>query len=174
MSLYSINGKVPKINGKRYFIAQNAILIGNVEIENDVSIWFGVVIRADNDFIYIGASTNIQDGTVIHTDPGIEVHIGKNVTVGHKAMLHGCKIGDNSVIGMNATIMNGADIGKNCVIGSQTLILENQIIPDNSLVVGSPGRVKKTFTSDEINNFKWFSKHYVKKISIYNESLQEV
>lgn len=165
--LYTLGDTAVKINGQDYFIAENATVIGNVAIENNVSIWFNAVIRGDNALITIGENSNIQDGSVLHNDPGVPLTIGKNVTVGHKVMLHGCTIGDNSLIGINAVILNGATIGKNCLIGANTLIPEGKDIPDGSLVMGSPGRVVKTLTQEQqeglllsantyVNNFKRF------------------
>ncbi|MGB4950364.1 MAG: gamma carbonic anhydrase family protein [Rhizobiaceae bacterium] len=122
------------------FVAPTAVLIGDVRIEADASIWFGAVLRADDDTIYLGAGSNIQDNCVLHVDPGFPIHIGANCTIGHRAMIHGCTIGDGTLIGMGATILNGAKIGKNCLIGAGALVTECKEIPDNTLVVGSPAR----------------------------------
>jgi len=131
------------------WIADNAIVIGDVRIEKDASIWWGAVLRGDNDKITIGEGTNVQDGSVLHADPGFPLTLGRNVTIGHMVMLHGCDIGDGSLIGIGAVILNGAKIGKRCLIGAKSLITEGKEIPDNSLVMGAPGKVVKTFTDEE-------------------------
>lgn len=170
--IYSFEDRSPKLLGKNYFIAPSADVIGAVTIGNDVSILFNAVIRADNDIIEIGNGTNIQDGAVLHTDASIPMKIGKNVTIAHHATLHGCTVGDNSVIAMNAVVMNNTIIGKNCMIGAKALVLENQIIPDNSLVLGSPGKVKRPLSEEEIEQMRWFAKHYIEKIKRFNEGLR--
>lgn len=144
-----------------HFIAHTATVIGSVEIGHDVSIWFNVVIRGDSDRIILGDRSNVQDGSMLHTDPGFVLELGKNVTVGHKAMLHGCRIGDNSLIGINAIILNGAKIGRNCLIGANTLIPEGKEIPDGSLVIGSPGRVVRKLKDDELGKLAYAADHYV-------------
>ena len=141
--IYSLDGVRVQFNGD-CFVADNATVVGNVSVGNNASIWFNVVIRGDSDLITIGDDTNIQDASVLHTDTGIPMTIGKGVTVGHKAMLHGCTIGDYTLIGINAVVLNGAKIGKHCLIGANTLVPENMEIPDGSLVVGSPARIKRT------------------------------
>ncbi|MCP4071927.1 MAG: gamma carbonic anhydrase family protein [Hyphomicrobiales bacterium] len=141
MTIYALDGLQPTLPSGFYYIASRASVIGNVILAEDVGIWFGVVIRGDNEPITIGARTNIQENSVIHTDPGAPVVIGEGCTIGHSAIIHGCSIGDNSLIGMRATVLNHARIGKNCLIGAGALITEGQNIPDNSLVVGAPGKV---------------------------------
>ena len=126
------------------FIAPTATLIGSVVVEAQASLWFNVVVRADNDLIVIGAGSNIQDGSILHVDPGFPLAIGRHVTVGHKVILHGCSIGDGSLIGMNAVILNGAKIGSGCLIGANALVTEGMEVPDGSLVLGSPGRIVRT------------------------------
>lgn len=156
-----------KIGDKRvqskgaHFIAHNATVIGNVSIGTDVSIWFNVVIRGDSDLITIGDQTNIQDGSVLHTDPGIELTIGTGVTVGHKAMLHGCTVGDYSLIGINAVVLNGASIGRHCIVGANCLVPENMVIPDGSLVVGTPAKIKRELTERERELLPLQAQHYV-------------
>jgi len=140
MPVYSLDGVAPKLADDAY-VAPGAQLMGNVEMEAGSSVWFGAVLRGDNDLIKIGARSNIQDNSVLHTDPGMPLTIGEGVTVGHQVMLHGCSIGDNTLIGIGSTILNGTKIGKNCIIGAHTLIAEGKDIPDGSLVIGSPGRV---------------------------------
>lgn len=170
--LYSFEDRTPTFMGDNYFIADSASVIGSVIIGNNVSILFNSVVRADNDIIEIGDGTNIQDGAVLHTDPGIPMRIGKNVTIAHNTMLHGCTIGDNSVIAIGAIVMNNAVIGKNCMIGAKALVLENQTIPDGSLVLGIPGKVKTQLSAVQIEQMKIFSEHYSKKIQCFKNGLK--
>lgn len=144
-----------------YFVAENATVLGRVTLERNSSIWFNAVLRGDQDDITIGEGSNIQDGSVLHTDPGYKLRVGCGVTVGHQAMLHGCTIGDNSLIGIKAVVLNGATIGRNCLIGAGALIPEGKAIPDNSLVIGVPGRVKRDLTSEEIQGLTASARHYV-------------
>ena len=156
-----------------YWIAPNAAVIGSVVLENNASVWFNVVIRGDNDLISIGENTNIQDGAVLHTDYGFPLVIGANVTVGHKAMLHGCTIGDNTLIGINAVILNNARIGRNCIIGANALIPEGKEIPDNSLVMGSPGKVVKDISEMQAMRIQLGALHYVENFKRYREHLKK-
>ena len=147
--IYDLEKNVPEINADSW-IAPNAIIIGKVKLEKNSSIWFNAVLRGDIEKIVIGENSNIQDGSVLHTDPGCPLTVGKGVTVGHMVMLHGCEISDDTLIGIGSTILNKAKIGKNCIIGANTLVTENKVIPDNSLVLGSPGKVIRKVTDDEI------------------------
>ena len=151
--IYDFEKNIPEVHSEAW-VAANATIIGKVKLEKNSSIWFNATLRGDIENIYVGEGSNIQDGSVLHTDPGYPLKIGKNVTVGHLVMLHGCTIGDNSLIGIGAVILNNAKIGNNCVIGAKSLITENKEIPDNSLVVGSPGRVIRKLTEDEIKAVK--------------------
>jgi len=144
-----------------------------VRLENNASIWFNAVLRGDCDLITVGENSNIQDGSVLHTDHGFPLIIGKNVTVGHKVMLHGCTIGDNSLIGINAVILNGAKIGKNCLIGANSLITENKEIPDGSLVMGSPARVVKPLTPQQQSQLAESASHYVENFKRYKRELRQ-
>lgn len=142
MSIFALDGVSPEFPADdRYWVAPNATVIGRVRLERDASVWFGAVLRGDNELIHVGERSNVQDGSVFHTDLGYPLTIGADCTIGHKAILHGCTIGDNSLIGMGATVLNGAVIGKNCIVGANALIAEGKVIPDNSLVVGMPGKV---------------------------------
>ena len=145
---YDLENKKVK-NSNDNWVAPNATIIGDVTLEKNTSIWFNATLRGDIENIYIGEGSNVQDGSVLHTDPGFPLKVGKNVTIGHLVMLHGCAIGDNSLIGIGAVILNNAKIGKNCIIGAKSLIAENKEIPDNSLVVGSPGRVIRKVSDEE-------------------------
>jgi len=162
MGIYQIGDKQPQLPPEgEYWIAPNATVIGGVILLKDASVWFGVVIRGDNDPITIGERSNVQDNSVLHTDEGVPLTIGADVTVGHKAMLHGCTVGDNSLIGIGATVLNRAVIGRNCIIGAHALIPEGKVIPDNSLVVGAPGRVIRTLGEAEAMFLKGSAAHYV-------------
>jgi len=171
--IFELGERKLEMNGVDYFIADNATVIGSVIINNNVSIWFNAVIRGDYEPISIGENTNIQDGVVVHTDEGIPMFIGRGVTVGHVAMLHGCNIGDNSLIGINAVILNNAKIGNNCIIGANSLISEGKEIPDGSLVLGSPGRVIRKVTDDEIRDLKLSAEHYVQNFKLFKRSLRK-
>ncbi len=173
MTLYSIDGIEVELPPKgEYWIAPNAILIGNVKLDSFARVWFGVTIRGDNDLIHIGARTNIQDGCVLHTDLGYRLQIAEGCTVGHMAMLHGCTIGQNTLIGIGSTILNGARIGANCIIGAHSLIPEGKEIPDNSLVMGTPGRVVRVVSDDQAESLKQLSQHYVDNLVRYNSGFQ--
>ena len=156
---YDLEDKKPKNSGENW-VAPNATIIGDVTLEKNSSVWFNAVIRGDNETNHVGEGSNVQDGSVLHTDPGCPLRIGKDVTIGHIVMLHGCTIGDNSLIGIGAVILNNAIIGKNCIIGAKALITENKEIPDNSLVVGAPGRVVRKLTDEEIGKITENAKHY--------------
>lgn len=155
-----------------YWIAPNATVIGTVVLENNVSIWFNVVIRGDNEVITLGENSQIQDGSVLHADPGMPLTLGKNVSVGHMAMLHGCTVGDGSLIGIKSVILNGAVIGKNCLIGANTLIAEGKTIPEGSLVLGSPGKIVRQLSAEEITNVNHIADHYVARYKMFRAGLK--
>ncbi len=169
--IYSLEDRHVEVKGD-YFVADNATVIGSVVLHNDVSVWFNAVIRGDNDLITIGEGSNVQDGAVIHTDPGDQVVLGKGVTVGHQAMLHGCRIGDNTLIGMQVIIMDGAKVGSNCLIAAGAVILEGKEIPDNSLVVGSPGKVLREVDDERIAWMKERAEIYVANYKRYKSTLR--
>jgi carbonic anhydrase/acetyltransferase-like protein (isoleucine patch superfamily) len=169
--IYSIGDKKVECRGD-YFVADNAVVIGSVILENNASVWFNVVVRGDNDVITIGENSNVQDAAVLHTDEGVKLTIGSNVSIGHLAMLHGCTIGDNSLIGIKAVILNGAVIGKNCLIGANALITEGKEIPDGSVVMGSPGKIVRKVTGEEVAMFTWNAEHYVENLKRYKRSLK--
>ena len=171
--LYALADRRIAVKGDA-FIAPDATLIGSITLENNASIWFGVVIRADNEPVVIGENSNIQDGCVIHVDPGYPATVGANVTVGHKVMLHGCTVGEGSLIGINSVVMNGARIGESCIIGANSLITEGKTIPPRSLVMGSPGKVVRKLNDSEVANLLEAAQVYVRKINLYNESLSEM
>jgi len=169
--LYTLDGTTPRI-GARGYLAPGAAVIGNVTLGEEVSVWFNAVIRGDNDSIAIGAGSNIQDGAVLHVDPGFPLTLGPKVTVGHKAMLHGCTIGEGSLVGMNAVVLNGAVIGRNCLIGANALVTEGMTVPDGSLVLGSPAKVRKSLTAEAIEQMHAGARSYVRKIALYSSSLR--
>ena len=157
-----------------FWIAPNAVLVGKVKLEVDASIWFGAVLRGDNELLHIGEGSNVQDGSVLHTDMGYPLTIGKGCTIGHMAMLHGCTIEENALIGIGATVLNGAKIGKNSIIGANALIAEGKEIPPNSLVVGAPGRVVRELSEDEIEKLRWSAAHYVDNSKRFAKDLTEI
>lgn len=172
--VYELGKRKLEILGDDYFIADNATVIGSVVMHQNASIWFGAVLRADNDVITIGENSNVQDLSVLHIDPGFPLTIGKNVTIGHKVMLHGCEIGDNTLIGINSVILNGAKIGKNCLIGANSLIAENKVIPDGSMVMGSPGKVVKQLSEQQMKGLEMSALHYVENFKRYKRELVAV
>jgi len=168
MTIYTLADKKPQLPPKgEYWVAPNATVIGDVILKPGASIWFGVVVRGDNDPITIGRDTNIQDGSVLHSDTGEPLTIGDGVTVGHMAMLHSCEIGDNSLIGIGAVVLARARIGKNCLIGANALITEDKVIPDNSLVMGQPGKVVRQLEPGQIEALRASAAHYVQNWKRY-------
>lgn len=173
MTIYALGEARPQL-GQGCWVADNATVIGRVIAGRNVSIWFNTVLRGDNDPITIGENTNIQDGSVLHTDEGVPLTIGRDVTIGHKVMLHGCTIGDGSLIGINAVVLNHAVIGKGCIIGANTLIPEGKVIPDRSLVVGSPGRIIRTLTDEDAEKLLASAAHYVDNARRYKSDLHKL
>ena len=156
------------------WVADSARVIGDVYLGHKANVWFGAVIRGDNERIHIGDYSNVQENSVIHTDAGIEVKIGNYVTIGHLAMLHGCEVGDNSLIGIGAVVLNNAKIGKNCIIGAKALVTEGKEIPDNSLVMGAPAKVVKTLTDEQTAMLKLSALHYVERCQKFKTGLTEI
>ena len=169
--IYDLGEDRVKTHGDDYFVAPNAAVIGRVSLGRDVSIWFSVVIRGDNDTITIGNRSNIQDGAIFHIDAGAPVVLGEGVCVGHSATVHGCTIGDGTLIGMGATILNHSIIGKNCLVGAQALITERKEFPDRSLIIGSPARRIREVTEEELAHIRWIPDHYVARGKRYREEL---
>jgi carbonic anhydrase/acetyltransferase-like protein (isoleucine patch superfamily) len=170
MTVYAIGAKRPQLDAS-VWIAPNATVIGDVRIGRNVSIWWNAVLRGDNDPITIGGNTNIQDGSVLHTDIGVPMNIGSDVTVGHMVMLHGCTVGDGSLIGIGAIVLNNAVIGRECLIGAGALVPEGKQIPDRSLVVGSPGRVVRQLTDEDVASIRAGNHHYIEHMQEYCERL---
>ncbi len=163
MATYSLDGITPDLPpAGEYWIAPNAAVLGRIRLERDASVWFGATLRGDNELILIGEGSNVQDGCVLHTDMGAPLTVGANCTIGHQAILHGCTIGANSLIGMGACILNHAQIGKNCLIGAKALIPEGKVIPDNSLVMGAPGKVVREVTPEMSEQLTRSAQGYVR------------
>lgn len=170
---FKLGDKTPEIHST-CFVAPTASLIGAVIMHKNASVWFNCTLRADNEPITVGENSNIQDGSVLHVDPGYPIEISSNVTIGHKVMLHGCTIGENTLIGMNAVILNGAQIGKNCLIGANALVTENMNIPDGSMVLGSPAKIVKQLDQKTKEMLKLGADHYVKNGQFYRENLTHI
>ena len=172
MTIYALADKTPEIASDAW-VAPDANVIGNVVLEEKSSVWFGCTLRGDNELITVGAGSNVQENCVFHTDLGFPLTIGENCTIGHKVMLHGCTIDDNSLIGMGATILNGAKIGKNCLIGAGALITENKVIPDGSLVMGAPGKVVRTLDEKAIQALTASALHYQQNAARFASDLKK-
>ncbi len=171
-NVYNLGDTHPVLPAEgEYWIAPSATVLGNVILKQNVSIWFNAVLRGDNDPITVGENSNVQDGSVLHTDMGSPLTIGRDVTIGHMVMLHGCTIGDNTLIGIGSIILNHAKIGKNCLIGANTLITEGKEIPDNSMVMGSPGKVVRTLDESAAHMMKASAAHYVENWKRYAREL---
>ena len=173
MPLYSLGNLKVQLQGDHHFVAHDATLVGSIILENEVNIWFGVVIRADNDQVHIGEATNIQDGSVLHCDPGFPLTVGKRVTVGHKVMLHGCTIGDGALIGINSVVLNGAKVGAGSLIGANSLVSEGKEIPPGVLAVGSPAKVVRELRPEQIAGILKISDSYVARARLFKEHLKE-
>ena len=173
MPLYQLGDDAPIIHPSAY-VVDEATLIGRVTLAEDASVWFNVTIRGDNAPITIGHSSNIQEGCVLHTDPGYALSIGCNVTVGHQAMLHGCEIGDGSLIGIQAVVLNGAKIGKHCLVGAGALVTEGKTFPDNSLIIGSPAKVARALSDEEVARLDASAAHYVARAQLFKNSLKRI
>ena len=175
MPVYSLGAVAPQLPANEdYWIAPSASVMGNVILQRNASVWWGATVRGDNDPIVIGENSNIQDGSVLHTDTGSPLSVGANVTVGHLVMLHGCTIGDNSLIGIGSVILNGVKIGRNCLIGANVLLTEGKEIPDNSLVVGAPGKVVREVSEHQAMILTASAHHYVENWKRYRRDLKEV
>ncbi|MEM1299014.1 MAG: gamma carbonic anhydrase family protein [Pseudomonadota bacterium] len=172
MPIYALGDLKPELPpADQHYIAPGAQVIGQVIVEQDVSIWFNAVLRADNEPIRLGRGSNVQDGCVFHVDPGFPLTLGEDVTVGHMALLHGCTIGDGTLVGMGAVVLNGAKIGKDCVIGANALITEGKEIPDRSLVMGQPGKVIRSLDDEAIADFRMAAKSYQARQQTYRDAL---
>ena len=173
MALYQLENLVPTVHESAW-VADSAQVMGNVQLAEDSSVWFGVVIRGDTDTISVGRGSNIQDNSVLHADSGMPLTIGDNVTVGHQVMLHGCTIGEGSLIGIQAVVLNGAKIGKNCLVGAGSLVTEGKEFPDGSMILGSPAKAVKQLSPEQIEGLKMSAKHYVDNARRYKTGLKKV
>lgn len=173
MPIYALGEFQPKLPAPdRFWIAPDANVIGKVELGEDVGIWFGVTLRGDNEPITVGARSNIQEGVMVHTDPAYPIVIGSDCTIGHHAIVHGCSIGDNSLVGMGATILNGARIGRNCLVGANALVTEGKDFPDNSLIVGSPAKAIRTLDDDAVERLRQSAARYVENWKRFSRDLR--
>jgi carbonic anhydrase/acetyltransferase-like protein (isoleucine patch superfamily) len=173
MPIFSLNDRRVEFRGAHHYIAYDATLAGSIILENEVNIWFGVVIRADNEQVHLGEATNIQDGSVLHCDPGFPLSIGKRVTVGHKVMLHGCTVGDGALIGINSVVLNGAKIGAGSLIGANSLVPEGKEIPPGVLAVGSPAKVVRELRPEQTAGILKIAESYVARSRLFRQHLKE-
>ena len=175
MAVYALGDVAPELpSDGSYWIAPSAQVMGRVKLETNASVWWGAVLRGDNELITIGENANVQDGSVLHTDMGSPLTIGKNVTIGHMVMLHGCTIGEGTLIGIGSVVLNNTKIGKNCLIGANTLIPEGKEIPDNSMVLGSPGKVVRELGEDNAKMLEASAQHYVENWQRYARELRQI
>ena len=175
MAVFALDGQAPEFPADgQYWVAENATVIGRVRLKSEASIWFGAVLRGDNEWIELGERSQIQDNCTLHTDMGFPMTIGKDCVIGHQVMLHGCTIGDNSLIGMNAVVLNGAKIGNNCLVGAGALVTEGKSFPDNSMIVGSPARAIRTLDERMITMISGAADHYVKRSQEYAKGLKRI
>lgn len=173
MAIYQLGEHAPDIDPTAY-VADTATVIGKVKLEAGTSLWFGATLRGDNELIHIGENSNVQEACVLHTDAGFPLTLGRDVTVGHQAMLHGCTIGDGSLVGIQAVILNGARIGKNCLVGAGALITEGKEFPDNSLILGSPAKLARTLTDEQVAALKRSADSYSERAAYYRQHLQRM
>lgn len=173
MALYELDGVAPQL-GTGAWVADSAEVIGNVQLGDNASIWFGAVLRGDNEKMTIGRNSNVQDMSMLHSDPGSPLTIGENVTIGHQVMLHGCTIGDNSLIGIQAVVLNNAKIGRNSIVGAGSVVTEGKEFPDNSLIFGSPAKAMRTISDEDAARLRHGSDHYVKNAIRYAKGLKKI
>ena len=173
MAIYELDGSVPRLAASAW-VADNAQLMGNVVMGEDSSVWFGTTVRGDTETITIGRGSNIQDGSVLHADVGMPLTIGDFVTVGHQVMLHGCTVGDESLIGIGAIVLNGAKIGKNCLVGAGSLVTEGKEFPDGSMIMGSPARVVKGLSPEQMEGLRQSAKHYIENAQRFRAGLKKI
>jgi carbonic anhydrase/acetyltransferase-like protein (isoleucine patch superfamily) len=175
MPVYKLENFIPELPPKgRYFVAPGAHVIGRVRLGEDASVWFNAIVRGDTDLIDIGPGVNIQDGSILHTDPGFPLVIGANATIGHNVILHGCTIGEGALIGMGATILNGAKIGRNCLVGANALVTEGKEFPDNSLIVGAPAKVARTLDEKQAGAGRMIAAVYAARAKRFDSGLQVI
>ena len=173
MAIYQLDNSSPSIH-ESVWVADSAQVMGNVVLGEDCSVWFGAVIRGDTETIRVGRGSNIQDNSILHADHGMPLNIGENVTVGHQVMLHGCTVGDNSLIGIAAVVLNGARIGKNCLVGAGALVTEGKEFPDGSMIIGSPAKAVRQLSPEQIEGLKMSAKHYIENAKRYRAGLKKL
>lgn len=175
MPIYAFDGQAPEFPADNsYWVAETAVLVGKVRLKSDTSVWFGAVLRGDNEWIELGRRSQIQDNAVLHTDPGFPITVGEDCVIGHQVMLHGCSIGNTSLIGMGAIVLNGARIGNNSLVGAGALVTEGKSFPDNSLIVGSPARVIRSLDEKAVAQIRAGADHYVQRSRAYSQGLKRV
>jgi len=175
MPIYELDGQAPELPGEgEYWVAETATLIGRVRLKKDASVWFGSVLRGDNEWIELGERSQIQDNASLHTDPGYPLVIGTNCVIGHSVILHGCIVGDESLIGMGAIVLNGAKIGKHSLVGAGAVVTEGKTFPENSLIVGAPARVMRTLNEEAIAMIRKGADHYVRRFKQYAKGLKRI
>ena len=173
MAVYRLDDDVPHIDPSAW-VADSASVVGKVRLAEGASVWFGAILRGDTEWLHVGRGSNVQDGSVLHTDAGIELVLGENVTVGHQVMLHGCTIGDHSLIGIQSVVLNGARIGRNCLVGAGSLVTEGKEFPDGSLIMGSPAKVVRPLTPEQIERLAWSARHYQDNARRFAAGLQRI
>lgn len=173
MAIYELDGVAPRLAATAY-VADSAEVMGNVDLAEGTSVWFGAILRGDNETMRIGRGSNVQDGSVLHSDPGFPLTLGADVTIGHKVMLHGCTIGDGSLVGIGAVVLNGAKIGRNCLVGAGALVTEGKEFPDNSMIVGAPAKAIKELTSEQAARLRHAATHYVENAVRYRKGLKKI
>ena len=173
MAIYQLGDIAPEIHPEAW-VADAAQVIGRVRLDSGASVWFGATLRGDNELIWIGEGSNVQEGAVMHTDPGFPLTVGRGVTIGHQAMLHGCTVGDGSLIGIQAVVLNGAKIGRNCLIGAGALVTEGKVIPDNSMVLGAPGKVVRQLDGEQAEAQKRGAYDYVQRAILFRSQLSRI
>jgi carbonic anhydrase/acetyltransferase-like protein (isoleucine patch superfamily) len=173
MPLYQYGDRIPSVHSS-VFVAPNASVIGSVVLSENVSVWFGATLRGDNDTITLGRNSNVQEGAVMHTDPGLALTVGENVTIGHQAMVHGCTIGDGALIGIQAVILNGAVIGKSCLVGAGAIVTEGKVFPDRSLILGAPAKVVRELSDDDVASLLQGAASYVERRAQFLTKLKQI
>lgn len=173
MAIYELDGVAPQMPASAW-VAESAQVIGNVILGDNTSVWFGAVLRGDTDSLTIGDGSNIQDGSVLHADPGMPLVIGQNVTVGHQVMLHGCTVGDGSLVGIGAVVLNGAQIGRHCLVGAGSLVTEGKVFPDGSVIMGSPAKVVRQLTPEQMEGLGHGATHYIENAARYRQGLKRL
>ena len=173
MAIYELDGLAPQL-GAGAWVADSAQVIGNVRLEEGASVWFGAILRGDNELLTVGKGSNVQDGSVLHADPGYPLTLGENVTVGHQVMLHGCTVGDGTLIGIQAVVLNGAKIGKNCIVGAGALVTEGKEFPDGSMILGAPAKVVRELNAEQQASGARAARHYVENAQRYAKGLKKI